>query len=139
MHYIHDVPQCCYMLVVSLVSLNDPNYSAYLPISHSLTLPFLTYSTSNKPPPSPGPNCVTLALSSFSFLLSAFLFDLSASVSQSSSNLLAALLARFSAFSSSLSVGEGVRRSRILGISMGSSYNPGDLFRGYLSASTPWK
>lgn len=109
----------------------------YLPTSHSLVPPFLTYVTSNNPPPSPGPNCVTRARSSFSFLLSAFRLDLSASVSKSSSNPLWALLALFSAFSSSSRVGEGVRRNRILGISIGSSYNPGDLFRGYfISTST---
>lgn len=109
----------------------------HFPTSHSLTPPFLTYETSNNPPPSPGPSCVTLARSSFSLFLSALRLDLSASVSKSSSNPLAARLALRSAFSISLSVGEGVRRNRTLGISRGSSYNPGDLFRGYrLSAYT---
>jgi hypothetical protein len=125
----------CYgILEVSRVSFRTPfrRYRcAYLPISHSLTPPFLTYSTSNNPPPSPGPKAVTLALSSFSFLLSAFRLDRSASVSQSSSYPLIALLDLFSAFSSSFNVGEGERRNLIFGISMGSSYKPGDLFRGY--------
>ena len=122
------------MVVIILVNLVK---QPYLPTSHSLVPPFLTYVTSNKPPPSPGPSCVTRARSSFSFLLSAFLLDLSASVSKSSSNPLWALLALLSAFSSSLRVGEGVRRNRILGISIGSSYNPGDLFRGYFISTSP--
>ena len=114
-----------------MILLDDDSPQAHLPTSHSLTPPFLTYETSNSPPPSPGPSSVTLARSSFSFFLSAFLFDLSASVSKSSSNPLAARLALRSAFSISFSVGEGVRRRRTFGISRGSSYRPGDLFRGY--------
>jgi len=135
MHYIHDVLHCYIMLWyargVSRAISNSSLLRVYLPISHSLTPPFLTYSTSNSPPPSPGPKAVTLALSSFSFRLSAFRLDRSASVSQSSSYPLMALLALFSAFSNSFSVGDGERRNLILGISMGSSYRPGDLFRGY--------
>lgn len=116
---------------LTIDGLGLESLGAHLPTSHSLTPPFFTYDTSNNPPPSPGPSWVTLALSSFSFLRSALRLDLSASVSKSSSNPLAALLALRSAFSISLGVGEGVRRKRTLGISRGSSYNPGDLFRGY--------